>query len=260
MGILQSSLFQEISNLISLIANVCVLFMTAYTLYLTVFSKKISFISMGCEYNTFNGDKLYLYLKNRSLHDIPICNVFILKKLDKKYNRIAIADYEEPFILHFGHVCRIESNFFTEIMKFENEEFDDLQMNALIGIDTGEKLIWIKPYKKAPYYSAIREYKKFNFDTLSVSRRVIDGKVVSKSVSYVIRIIGTDINGHKKINTIFMICSSESGILSEPINGCNAIDIAYCKSAAAIKEYICNSLHIQENIIDVKQIGKGGLT
>ena len=109
------------------------------------------------------------------------------------------------------------------------------------------------------HYSAIRDYKKFNFDTLSVSRRVIDGKVVSKSVSYVIRIIGTDISGHKKINTIFMICSSESGILSEPINGCNAIDIAYCKSAAAIKEYICNSLHIQENIIDVKQIGKGGL-
>jgi hypothetical protein len=33
-------------------------------------------------------------------------------------------------------------------MKFENEEFDDLQMNALIEIDTGEKLIWIKPYKK----------------------------------------------------------------------------------------------------------------
>ena len=73
---------------------------------------------------------------------------FLVKKLDKKYNRIAIADYEEPFILHFGHVCRIESNFFTEIMKFENEEFDDLQMNALIEIDTGEKLIWIKPYKK----------------------------------------------------------------------------------------------------------------
>lgn len=54
-----------------------------------------------------------------------------------------------------------------------------------------------------------------------------------------------------------MVCSSESGILSEPINGCNAIDIAYCKSATAIKEHICDSLHIQENIIDVKQIGKG---
>lgn len=54
-----------------------------------------------------------------------------------------------------------------------------------------------------------------------------------------------------------MICSSESGILSEPINGCNAIYITYCKSAAAIKEYICNSLHIKENIIDVKQIEKG---
>lgn len=33
--------------------------------------------------------------------------------------------------------------------------------------------------------------------------------------------------------------------------------IAYCKSAAAIKEYICNSLHIKENIIDVKQNEKG---
>ena len=39
-------------------------------------------------------------------------------------------------------------------------------------------------------------------------------------------------------------------------NETDAIDIAYCKSAAVIKEYICDSLHIQENIIDVKQNGK----
>lgn len=32
-----------------------------------------------------------------------------------------------------------------------------------------------------------------------------------------------------------MICSSESGILSEPINGCNAIDIAYVNQQLPLK-------------------------
>ena len=254
MGILSKDIFQELSNSISLIANLCVLFMTAYTLYLTVCSKKISFVSMGCDYSMFYGDKLYIYVKNCSLHDIPICNVFLMKKSDNYYNRISIVDFKEPYILHFGHVSRIESKPFTDIMEYD-DGFDNLLMNTLIGIDTGERIIWVKPYKKSPYFSAIRDYKKHNFGILTVSRNIIDGKVISKSINYIIRIIGVDENEKKKINTIFMICGVESGILSDPINGCNVIDKEYCKSSNTIKKYLCESLHIPDDLIDMKSVG-----
>ena len=136
-----------------------------------------------------------------------------------------------------------------------DDGFDNLLMNTLIGIDTGERIIWVKPYKKSPYFSAIRDYKKHNFGILTVSRNIIDGKVISKSINYIIRIIGVDENEKKKINTIFMICGVESGILSDPINGCNVIDKEYCKSSNTIKKYLCESLHIPDDLIDVKSVG-----
>lgn len=52
-----------------------------------------------------------------------------------------------------------------------------------------------------------------------------------------------------------MICGVESGILSDPINGCNVIDKEYCKSSNTIKKYLCESLHIPDDLIDVKSVG-----
>lgn len=52
-----------------------------------------------------------------------------------------------------------------------------------------------------------------------------------------------------------MICVGESGILSDPINGCNVIDIEYCRSLNTIKKYLCESLLIPDDLIDVKSVG-----
>ena len=39
--------WKEISNIISFLANICVLVITVYTLYLTAFCRKLRFITIG---------------------------------------------------------------------------------------------------------------------------------------------------------------------------------------------------------------------
>ncbi len=89
---------------------------------------------------------------------------------------------------------------------------------------------------------------------LSVSRTEIDGKIISKSVDYVIRIISVDINGQKEVKTVFLLCGVDGGILSEAICGSNAVDKKYCKSVKKIEKYFEDYLHIPKNSFAVQRI------
>lgn len=42
------------------------------------------------------------------------------------------------------------------------------KMDAVIGVEAGNDLIWVKPYKKAPLRDAKRKYEKHDYQMLTV--------------------------------------------------------------------------------------------
>lgn len=254
MAFFQSEFFADISNFISLVANLCVLFMTAYTLYLTAFSRKIGYVSKGNSFNMFFGDTIHFNLKNQSLHSIPVSRVFLLKRIDGMFYNITIAKYDDPLIMDAWHIQKIESEPFTEIADLEKEDgtsgITDIHMDAVIGIDSGDKVIWVKPYKKAPLFAAKRAFRKGKYDHLTVSRYYYDDRVLSKTVKYAIHLKVMDVNGQKRVKTVFMIVGSDGGILSEEIYGYNGVNLQDCVSADKLKQHFCEQFGIaNEDII-----------
>ena len=109
--------------------------------------------------SAFFVESIHFYIKNRSLHSIPITKVFLLKNMGGMFHRINIADYEQPLIIDAWHIGKIETEPFTHIMGFDEPEegaekaFEDayekpsistIHLNAVIGVETGNKVIWIK--------------------------------------------------------------------------------------------------------------------
>ena len=72
--------WKEISNIISFLANICVLVITVYTLYLTAFCRKLRFITIGFSVTQFFGESMSISIANKSLHAISITEIFIMKK------------------------------------------------------------------------------------------------------------------------------------------------------------------------------------
>lgn len=79
------------------------------------------------------------------------------------FHRINIADYEQPLIIDAWHIGKIETEPFTHIMGFDEPEegaekaFEDayekpsistIHLNAVIGVETGNKVIWINHIRK----------------------------------------------------------------------------------------------------------------
>lgn len=62
---------------------------------------------------------------------------------------------------------------------YEKQSISKIHMNAVVGVETGNKVIWMQPYKNAPFHAAKCEYKKINYDSLLVLRNCsgcTDGK------------------------------------------------------------------------------------
>ena len=261
MDFFQSQIFSSIANLISLLANLCVLGITVYTLYLTAFSKKISFVSMGSSSSLFYGEKFHLSLTNRSLHAIPVLEVFLLKRIDGNFYKISLRKYKEPVVIAPWHVGKIETDSFTTIRGLEDEDgylhLADIHMDAVIGVDIGGgKVIWVKPYKHAPLKAARKAFGKYHFESMTVSQDIYNDQVLSKSVNYVIHVLDTDINGQKQWNCVFAIIGDKNGFLSRPICGHNGIEGGF-KNAKKLKNYLCKTFGIPENCIEVQEFHGG---
>ncbi|MBS6161138.1 MAG: DNA-processing protein DprA [Firmicutes bacterium] len=137
---------------------------------------------------------------------------------------------------------------------YEKPSVSTIHMNAVIGLETGNKVIWIKPYKKSPLRTAKRAYKKLNFDILPVSRKCCGDKIISKSVNYVIYLLSRDLNGQKAVKTVFAIVDEQHILLSDTICGHNGLEGQFGSSAMELEKFLCDSFGIDKRNIRVEQI------
>ena len=253
--------FISISSLISLIANIAILFLTVYTLYITALSRKLKYVSRSKSYNTFFGNSLSVCLMNQSLHAIPIRKIFIMKRCDDgRFKYLKIFERDDLDILEGYNAKRFISDQYSAITDWNEDgkiiSPDDLFENSVIGVLSGDKLLWIKTSAKSPKWTAKKAYKLGAFSILTMSGHCYEDRVISDCVNIVIHLVDSDINGKRCMHTIFGITGFDDGkslLLSDSIRGYSSIPDCG-KSPKKIKKAICSQLDINENDIFVERI------
>lgn len=243
-------MFTTIVNIISLMANICILVITAYTLYITVLSTKLKFVSIGFSGSAFFGEQIIVQIENRALHAIPASELFLLKRTDDGvFHTISLAKYDSPIAIQARHIEKIACEPFTEIDGIGS--LVDIHMNSVIGVNTGSGVLWIKPYKKAPLKAARKAYKKHRYTPLTVMRCSYGDKVLSKGVRYAVHLKTTDANGRIEWKNAFAF---RSGIISDAICGYNAVSETVCGSAHDLQKHLQDSFGIPDTDIFVEEI------
>ena len=238
-----------IINISSLLANICVLFLTAMTFYLTVMSNKLKFVSFGFSSSMFNGETISLSLENTTLHPISITSIALIKKMnDGTYHSIDLISYDDPLVVESRRVAKITTQPYTRILGIDS--VTDLHKDAIFCIKSGSKTLFVKPYKKAPLKEVKKLHKKHHmFAPLSVMRNKFNQQVVSRNVRYAIHIRAG--KNSCDWNTILL---TEHGILDGTICGYNGLDTSKYNSEETLKTHLVNTFNIPSEDIHVQLI------
>ena len=240
---------ETIINISSLLANICVLFLTGMTFYLTVMSNKLKFVSFGFSSSMFNGDTISVSLENTTLHSISITSISLIKKMDDgKYYSIDLISYDDPLVIEGRRVTKITTHPYTYI--WELDSVINLHMNAVFCIKSGSRTLFVKPYKKAP----LKEVKKLHnkhqmFEPLSVMRNKFNNQVISRNVRYAVHIRAG--KNSCDWNTILL---TKHGFLDGTICGHNGLDTSKYDSTETLKSYLINTFNIPSEDINVQPI------
>lgn len=239
----------SIINISSLLANICVLFLTAMTFYLTVMSNRLKFVSLGFASSMFNGETISLSLENTTLHPISITSIVLIKKMnDGTYHSIDLISYDDPLVIEGRRVAKITTKPYTRIWGMDS--VTDLHKDAIFCIKSGSKTLFVKPYKKAPLKKVKKLHKKHHmFAPLSVMRSEFNHQVVSRNVRYAVHIRAGE--NSCDWNTILL---TEHGILDGTICGYNGLDTSQYDSAETLKAYLVNTFNIPSEDIHVQLI------
>lgn len=238
-----------IINLSSLLANVCVLLLTAMTFYLTVMSNKLKFVSLGFSTSAFNGNSISVSLENATLHAISISSISLIKKMeDGVYRSIKLVSFDDPLVIEGRRVAKTTTKPYTRILGLDS--VTDIHMDAVFCVQSGSKTLFVKPYKNAPLKVVKKLHKKHHiFEPLSVMRSEFNHKVISQNVRYAIHIR----TGEHSCdwNTILL---TEHGFLNGTICGHNGLDTSKYDSEETLKEYLIKNFNIPSEDIHVQLI------
>lgn len=97
----------------SLVGDVCLFVIAAYTFRLTVFPKKLRFIGYRPSFSTFEGDSLSITLENRSLAPVVVQSVYLL--FGEYYIQIFNSDNDGECIIEGFKTSTIVMNPFSKI-------------------------------------------------------------------------------------------------------------------------------------------------
>ena len=205
---------------------------------------------------------------NKSLHAIPVQSIFIMKKgSDGRFYYLQFVNLDNPITIDSWNVKRFEMEPFTIMGRWNQDiktDYHDLTKDAMIGLKSGDKLIWVKPHKKAPASGARRALKEHQYQNVSVWRKVVDGVTLSKAVDVRILIRMKDLNGQTILRKYFGITGYDKGhqiFLSDELCGYNTIS---CKgktteeiSSAIQKQFGLDKDNISVHMIDAPKVFKG---
>lgn len=214
--------FDTITTIAGLVGDAAVLVLTIYTLHITAWSRKVELISPSFQTSLFYGNTMGISIINKTLRSIPVQRVFVVKRFEKQFYLITIANYEEPEVLEAGCIKKFISDPYTKIVGMPWNDIETTK-DAVYGIKSGNKILWMKPYKKAPLLKARQAYRKNRCAELIVHCQKINDTVISENVSWWISVVAVDVNGQKNVETVLGVEGKDGLILDKPINGHNMV-------------------------------------
>ena len=104
--------FEIIVDIVGIIANLCVLFLTGMTVYFTMFSKKIVVASRGFSDSIFDGMTIELTIENKTLRTVPISEIYFLFKINEKWFSASLFKFDSPTLIGSTEIRKIKTEVF----------------------------------------------------------------------------------------------------------------------------------------------------
>lgn len=210
-----------IRELFSLVGDICLLAITAYTFRLTVFPKKLRFIGYRPSFSTFEGDSLSITLENRSLSPVVVQSVYLL--FGEYYIQIFNSDDDGECIIEGFKTSTIVMNPFSKItINGDEVNFHNVK-DLILRIDTPRGVQHVAfargPRKRLTLLvRKIKDVKMRDFPlkTGMVKRNYFNGKIVKDYVRYAL--VFKEKGGEQ--HTVFI---HKSGFMSEAPFGYNGL-------------------------------------
>lgn len=263
-NIVNSNGFSAFSSVFSLIGDAAVLVLTVYTLHLTAFSRKLVLISPSFNYSTYHGTSITFTVMNKTLHSIPVNSIFVMKRHNGRFIHVKLGKYDPPLSVDSWKIESLGTQPFTEIYGWPIRtddgfpDYDAMIQDAVLGVISGDSVIWLKPNKKAPLRAARTAYKNRDYDQVMVYRRMQNHKTVSAAVDCEVSVCLKDINGQNMLVSSLGISTGNGGdtlLLEKAILGYNAIEGAG-HTEKSIKSSISQAFGIPDNRINVVMLSK----
>lgn len=206
------------------IDGICVSFITYYTFRLTVFPKKLKFISFKLSGSAFDGDALEITLENRSLCPAVVESVDLIVGSKK------IQFFRGECIIDGFKTGKIEMPRYSKIISSDGTLDIDIcamdKISLLVKTTRGIQHIRYETISKMAYRRIQKLEDKFGSTT--VCRNHYGGRIVVPGVRYAISYVDHD--GEKQIVFIH-----KSGAMSAAPFGYNRLSDEIMKSEAAIR-------------------------
>lgn len=208
------------------IDGICLSFITYYTFRLTVFPKKLKFISFKLIGSTFDGDALEITLENRSLCPAVVESVDLIVGSKK------IQFFRGECIIDGFKTGKIEMPRYSQIISSDGPLDIDIgamdKISLLVKTTRGIQHIRYETISKMAYRRIQKLEGKFESTTVCCNH--YGGRIVVPGVRYAISYV--DHNGEKQIVFIH-----KSGIMSAAPFGYNGLSDEIMKSEAAIRRH-----------------------
>lgn len=231
------SVFADIGNIVKDICSwfvgivptvdaICMSFVAYYTFRLTIFPKKLKFISIKKGGNSFEGDSIEITLENRSL-----CPC-IIESVDLIVGSHKIKYYDGEYTIDGFKTAKIQMEPYSRIISDDGEiEIDILSlkdMSLLVKTTRGIQHIRYARISRFACWRIRQLESKYKLTT--VCRNYHNSKLVVPGVKYAISFVDkSDV-----IQTVFI---HSSGMMSQSLFGYNHLPKEIMKSKKTVKKH-----------------------
>ena len=233
---------------LALIGDICLFCISIYTFRLTVFPKKLNFISFQHNRTSLNGDSFEIVLENRSLSPVVILSIDLL------INSYKIAVFNGNKIIEGFKTEAIQIDPYTDITDSNGKSLSLIKFpfkgNLLVQTSRGIQYIKYKKTFKINYWLNYMRGKRCA--ATIVHRNKYGDNVVAKGVKYVLTFVDKSDIQH----TIFI---HKSGMMSGELFGYNAFPKEIMKNETTLYDFLTSefskyNLFFQLEVLDFPMV------
>ena len=208
------TLISIIKNILQIVGDLCLLFISAYTFRLTILPKKLRFIGYRPSFSTFEGDSLEITLENRSLAPVVIQSISLV--LNGYSIKIFSEDDNEceTCIIDGFKTGKIKMRPFSEIYTNEgNPDFHKVDgMYLIVETPRGNQYL---TFANSPNKGFSKLNKKsYTVQDALVTRNFLDNQIIKPYIRYAIVFFDKNDN----LQTILV---HKAGLMSKALFGHN---------------------------------------